>query len=111
MCTLRGHKGAYPTPFEAVLRAEGTLFSELQACRTLQAPRLIWTVHTDALFLRWWDLCFRHDGGPEVVVLIRSFSNTVLTIRLKAEQVCPVLLVQRAQGNRGVGDRFYAKPL
>ena len=61
LCTLRGHKVAYPTPFEAVLRTERTLSAKLQTCRTLQGTSVIWAVHSYAL-LRL-SRYFRHDGA------------------------------------------------
>lgn len=35
MYTLRGHKEAYPTPLEAILRTERALFPKLKTCWTL----------------------------------------------------------------------------
>ena len=40
-CTLRRYKGAYPTPLEAVLRAEIAFFANFQATWTLQSPSII----------------------------------------------------------------------
>ena len=51
MCTLRRHEVAYPTSFEAVLRAECALLSKFQTCRTLQGTCIVWTVDAYALFL------------------------------------------------------------
>lgn len=49
MCTLRGYKVAYPTPFEAVLRTERAFFTNFQTCGTLQGTGVIWTVNANAL--------------------------------------------------------------
>ena len=64
MCTSRGHKVAYPTPFEAVLRTERALFSKSQACRTLQGTGIIWTLHAYALLRPSPN--FRHDKASQI---------------------------------------------
>ena len=61
MCTLRGHEGAYPTPFEAVLRTERAFFSKLQTCWTLQGTGVVRTFQAYAL-LRLSRSC-RHSEG------------------------------------------------
>ena len=48
MCTLRGHKVAYPAPFEAILRAKRALLANLQACGTLQGTGIIRAVDAHA---------------------------------------------------------------
>lgn len=48
VCTLRGHKVAYPTLLEAVLATEKCFFTHLQACRTLQVTGIIGAVNANA---------------------------------------------------------------
>lgn len=67
-CTLRGHKVAYPTSFEAVLRTERALFSKFQTCRTLQATGVVWTIRAYALLRPSRD--FRHEANQIGVRLV-----------------------------------------
>jgi len=48
---LQGHKVAYPTPLEAVLRAERALLPNLKACGALQRASFVWTVDPHARLL------------------------------------------------------------
>lgn len=84
MCTLRGHKVSYPTPFEAVLRTERALLSNFQACRTLQSAGVIWTVHAYALLRP--SRSFRH-------VKVRSGKGLVVLQVGAVEALCPEALI------------------
>lgn len=58
-CTLRGHKEAYPTPLETILRAKGAFFSKLETGGTLESAHFIVTFITDTTLFA--SLGCRHD--------------------------------------------------
>lgn len=58
-CTLRGHKEAYPTLLETILRAKSAFLSKLETGGTLESARFIVTFITDTTLFA--SLGCRHD--------------------------------------------------
>ena len=75
MCTLRGHKVAYPTPFEAVLRTERAVFPKFQAGGTLQGTGIVWTIDAYAFFVPYCSFCHDEGQSDRRLVCYRRWSS------------------------------------